>query len=102
MSALEVLSLSVNNISTLKDVQNCYNLKELYLRKNSISDINEIRYLQPLRRLKILWLGENPIADIPGYRLFVLKCLPQIEKLDNDNVSADEKSKAEYVDIDDF
>jgi Leucine-rich repeat (LRR) protein len=39
MNALEVLSLSVNNISTLRDVQNCYNLKELYLRKNTISDI---------------------------------------------------------------
>lgn len=39
MNALEVLSLSVNNISTLKDVQNCYNLRELYLRKNTISDI---------------------------------------------------------------
>jgi cilla- and flagella-associated protein len=95
MQALEVLSLSVNNISTLKDVQNCYNLKELYLRKNSISDIFEVRYLQPLKRLRTLWLGENPIADIPGYRHFVIKCLPQIEKLDNDMVSADDKMKAD-------
>lgn len=102
MSALEVLSLSVNNISSLRDVQNCYNLKELYLRKNQISDINEVRYLQPLRRLKILWLGENPIAEIPGYRYFVIKCLPQIEKLDNDNISADDKMKADQIDIDDF
>jgi Leucine-rich repeat (LRR) protein len=91
MNALEVLSLSVNNISTLKDVQNCYNLRELYLRKNSLSDIQEVRYLQPLRKLKILWLGENPIADIQGYRQFVIKCLPQIEKLDNDMISGEEK-----------
>ena len=76
MSALEVLSLSVNNISTLRDVQNCYNLRELYLRKNSVADINEVMYLQNLRKLRILWLGENPIAEIPGYRQFVIKCLP--------------------------
>jgi Leucine-rich repeat (LRR) protein len=34
MPALEVLSLAVNNIFTLKDLQGCNNLKELYLRKN--------------------------------------------------------------------
>lgn len=67
-----------------------------------ISDLQEIRYLQPLRKLRILWLGENPIADVAGYRSYVVKCLPQIEKLDNDMVSADDKAKAESVDIDDF
>jgi Leucine-rich repeat (LRR) protein len=39
MNALEVLSLSVNNISTLRDISYCNNLKELYLRKNTIVDI---------------------------------------------------------------
>jgi Leucine-rich repeat (LRR) protein len=102
MPSLEVLSLSVNNISTLRDVQGCHNLRELYLRKNTISDIFEVRYLQPLKRLRTLWLGENPIADIPGYRHFVIRCLPQIEKLDNDMVSADDKMKADMVDIDSF
>ena len=102
MQSLEVLSLSVNNISTLKDVQSCYNLKELYLRKNTITDINEVRYLINLRKLRTLWLGENPIADIPKYRYFVIKCLPQIEKLDNDMVTGDDRTKAELIDIDDF
>ena len=36
MPALEVVSFAVNNISTLKDLENCYRLKELYMRKNSI------------------------------------------------------------------
>ena len=90
MTNLEVLSLSVNHISTLKDVQYCYNLKELYLRKNLISNINEIRYLQNLRRLKKLWLGENPIADIPMYRSLVVKILPQVEILDNVPITTDD------------
>jgi len=102
MQALEVLSLSVNNISTLKDVQNCSSLRELYLRKNVIADINEVRYLANLRKLRTLWLGENPIADIPNYRFFVIKCLPQIEKLDADMVSMEDRNKAEQIDIEDF
>jgi Leucine-rich repeat (LRR) protein len=39
---LEVLSLSVNSISTLKEIVKCPKLSELYLRKNNIADINEI------------------------------------------------------------
>lgn len=45
MGQIEVLSLAVNYISSLKDVQHCQNLRELYLRKNLISNLNEIRYL---------------------------------------------------------
>ena len=87
MQGLEVLSLSVNHISTLRDLQNCYNLKELYLRKNMIADLEEIHYLEELPNLKILALGENPIAENPAYRLYVIKSLPYVEKLDNEIVT---------------
>ena len=36
---LEVLSLSVNKISSLKEFAHCTKLQELYLRKNNISDL---------------------------------------------------------------
>ena len=49
MPNVEVLSLSVNKISTLKDFAYCSKLIELYLRKNCISDIREIRYLTNLK-----------------------------------------------------
>lgn len=54
MPNLEVLSLSVNKITTLKHFGYCRKLTELYLRKNLISDLNEIRYLQDLPSLKVL------------------------------------------------
>ncbi len=38
---VEVLSLSVNNISTLRDFKHCARLRELYLRKNRIADLAE-------------------------------------------------------------
>lgn len=40
---MEVLSLSVNGISSLRHFMLCKGLKELYLRKNMIEDINDIR-----------------------------------------------------------
>ena len=45
MESLEVLSLAVNNIATLKDISSCYRLRELYLRKNRVANMHELRYL---------------------------------------------------------
>jgi hypothetical protein len=43
MSSIEVLSLSVNKISTLRHFAFCGLLKQLYLRANAINDLSEIR-----------------------------------------------------------
>lgn len=83
MPNLEVVSLSLNKISSLKPFENCLNLKELYLRKNNISDIEELKYLSNCKSLKILWLAENPVCDLSDYREKVLETLPQVMKLDN-------------------
>ena len=77
MQALEVLSLAVNKIFTLRDVQYCYNLKELYMRKNNLMSLAEVpRYLSGLHNLRKLSLSENPLAEFPKYRQFVIKALP--------------------------
>ena len=39
MCNVEVLSLSVNKIGSLRDFAHCIKLTELYLRKNSITDL---------------------------------------------------------------
>ena len=80
---IEVVSLSVNNISSLEPFSKCYKLKELYLRKNQISSFTEIKHLTKLKALKILWLQENPICEFPSYRSKVIEMLPQLAKLDN-------------------
>jgi len=74
MPNLEVLSLSVNSISTLKEFRHCARLTELYLRKNMVADLNEVRYLAGLKDLRVLWLCDNPCADHPHYRLLIAKC----------------------------
>ena len=46
MKNIEIVSLSLNKISSLKPFENLHNLRELFLRKNNIKDINEIKYLK--------------------------------------------------------
>lgn len=94
LTNLEVLTLSVNKIVTLKYIQHCKHLTELYIRNNSISNLNEIFYLKELKCLKILWLADNECSRDPLYnslyRLTVIRNLPYLKKLDNSNVTQDE------------
>jgi Leucine-rich repeat (LRR) protein len=94
LDQVEVLSLSVNNITSLEDVQNCRNLQELFVRKNNIQDLSEILWLKPLRKLSSLMLSENPCSDGNGlYRHTVLRTLPQLRKLDNQDVTPEEMAQ---------
>jgi len=94
MQNLEVISLSVNKIKSLRDFGYLKNLRELYLRKNLISDINEIKFLANCSNLRVLWINENPIALNKNYRLFVISCLPQLTKLDDNVITQEEKMQA--------
>jgi len=48
-----------------------------------------------LTRLKTLNLAENPLSStLPGYRLLVVKNLPNLEKLDDIQISYAEKEQA--------
>ena len=63
MPNIEICSLSLNKIKTLRDFQHCRKLTELYLRKNQIENLQDIKYLQSLQHLKVLWLWDNPICQ---------------------------------------
>ncbi|XP_045908094.1 cilia and flagella associated protein 410 isoform X2 [Micropterus dolomieu] len=92
MANIEVLTLSVNSISSLSPLAGCLSLCELYLRRNKIPSLSELSHLRPLTRLRVLWLAENPCCgtDSSQYRLTVLRCLPRLQKLDNQVVTEDE------------
>jgi hypothetical protein len=100
MPNLEIISLSINQITSLVSFSHCSKLCELYLRKNRITDVAEIIYLQGLRQLHTLWLSDNPCADDtvteegPWYRPFVLRMLPQLRKLDNVAITSEERAMA--------
>ncbi|OHT16706.1 Leucine Rich Repeat family protein [Tritrichomonas foetus] len=84
----ETISLPINKIRTLAPFQTCRSLKNLLLRQNNISDLNEIEYLADLPNLRNLTLADNPIASIPGYRETVISAIPQLEKLDDIEVTS--------------
>lgn len=92
MPNIEVLTLSVNSISSLTPLAGCLSLSELYLRRNMIPSLSELSHLRPLTRLRVLWLAENPCCgtDSSQYRLTVLRCLPRLHKLDNQVVTEEE------------
>jgi len=94
MHNIEICSLSLNKIASLKDFTSSEKLTELYLRKNCISDLSEINYLIYCPNLKVLWLWDNPIADHAFYRQYIIKMLPNLIKLDNAAVSKEEKIEA--------
>ncbi|XP_035527158.1 cilia- and flagella-associated protein 410 [Morone saxatilis] len=96
MANIEVLTLSVNSISSLSPLAGCLSLCELYLRRNMIPSLSELSHLRPLTRLRVLWLAENPCCgtDSRLYRLTVLRCLPRLQKLDNQVVTEDEIAQA--------
>ncbi|XP_044106762.1 cilia- and flagella-associated protein 410 [Neovison vison] len=96
MPSLEVITLSVNSVSTLEPVSQCRQLSELYLRKNRIPSLAELFHLKGLPRLRVLWLAENPCCgpDPHLYRMTVLRNLPHLQKLDNQPVTEEELSRA--------
>ncbi len=57
MPNIQIVSLSLNKISSLKDFSCCSKISELYLRKNCISELTEVQYLKKLTHLKNLWLS---------------------------------------------
>ena len=95
MPSLEIVSLSVNKIRTLKPFSNLQNLKELYLRKNLISNLNEIKHLTECDNLTKLWLKENPICDNPNYREVIICVLRQVQNLDDIEITDEERERAE-------
>ncbi|XP_054556215.1 cilia- and flagella-associated protein 410 isoform X2 [Talpa occidentalis] len=96
MPSLEVITLSVNAVSTLEPVSGCRRLSELYVRGNRIPSLAELAHLQGLPRLRVLWLAGNPCcgADPHRYRMAVLRALPQLQRLDNRAVTEEELSRA--------
>lgn len=100
MPNVEVVSLSLNKIYTLEDFAYCGKLNELYLRKNDISDLKEIHYLAHLPNLEVLWLWDNPICGHKYYRPFILKILPNLKKLDNEEITMEERQAAANMHFD--
>lgn len=93
-TSLEIVSLSLNSLSSLAEFEQCVALKELYIRKNSISDLSEIRFLKKLPLLSVLFLADNPCCETTNYRVKVIRTLENLRKLDTDIIHTSERHDA--------
>lgn len=74
-----------------------YNISGSFsFRGNCIIEENALQSLKHVSKsLRCLVIADNPLVDTTDYRMSVLVLLPQLERLDKDNVSPDERAEAE-------
>lgn len=94
MKCLKVISLTFNRVKDLSPLQHCPELQELYLRKNNISSFSQLKYLQDLPNFRVIWLSDNPCTSQGDYRLKVLQILPNLYKIDEKEVTPEERQLA--------
>jgi Leucine-rich repeat (LRR) protein len=98
---LQIISLSLNKIATLKSFSACKALCELHLRKNLVDDVLEIAHLSKLDNLHTLLLSDNPCCSAPRYRLKVIRTLKHLRRLDSSAISEEEFLDANCSDYND-
>ena len=93
-TSIESATFSKNNISSLSCFKNLKNLRELSLADNNISSINELIYLGTCSNLIKLWLRNNPISSLWDYRIQVIRYIPSLKYLDDQEITQEEKIMA--------
>ena len=88
---LEIVSLSLNKMTSLEVFADCLSIKEIHLRKNNVSSINELEHLANLPGLHTLLLSDNPCTKLDGYRSTAIRLLKYLRKLDSLQVTEEEK-----------
>jgi protein TilB len=56
--------------------------------------LSDLDHLRGLTELRVLWLTDNPITEKPGYREYTIARLPQLTKLDEVDITADDREAA--------
>lgn len=89
------LSLKMNKIQTLKNIDRFPSLAYLKLSRNNLEQLTEVDRLAALKQLRGVSLYKNPLADQKhAYVSAVMTACPQLESLDH-NACNDVKKLAE-------
>ena len=97
MTSLIELNLSKNIINRLKGLQGLSNLRYLYLTSNKISHCNQVAYLTDLPFLTELDFCFNDVQYKKFYRFQILYYIPELRKLDGQEVTHFEKVHADNL-----
>ncbi|XP_037629524.1 leucine-rich repeat-containing protein 23 [Sebastes umbrosus] len=96
LERLTTLHLRDNQLDTLVGFSaNMKCLQYLNVRGNLILDENALQSITLVSKtLRALVLSDNPLVEATDYRLNVLVVLPQLERLDKEPVSPEERTEA--------
>ncbi|PIK49870.1 hypothetical protein BSL78_13241 [Apostichopus japonicus] len=94
--ALYWLDLSFNFMYTIdSEILKFPQLKILYLHGNAIQTLSEVDKLSHLSQLQSLTLHGNALDEEKGYRLYVIKKVPNLRALDFSRVTKSEITSAQ-------
>ncbi|XP_067125353.1 dynein axonemal assembly factor 11 [Centruroides vittatus] len=94
LKCLEYLNLTLNNILRIENLQGCESLEKLDLTLNFIGELTSIENLKNNYNLRELYLTGNPCTDYEGYREYVVATLLKLENLDGMSISKSERIQA--------
>uniref|UniRef100_W8BK96 Protein TILB n=1 Tax=Ceratitis capitata TaxID=7213 RepID=W8BK96_CERCA len=95
LKKLEYLNLAINNIERVENVERLESLNKLDLTLNFIGDLTSIECLKGNYNLRELILTGNPCCDYPHYREYVMATLPQLDRLDCEEIKMSQKILAQ-------
>ncbi|CAF3496652.1 unnamed protein product [Rotaria sp. Silwood1] len=88
---LEYLNLALNNIEYIENLSGCESLNKLDLTLNFIGILSSVENLRDNIHLADLYLTGNPCVDHEGYRDYVIATLPQLQRLDGNEITKTER-----------
>ncbi|KAL3899412.1 MAG: hypothetical protein SGCHY_002068 [Lobulomycetales sp.] len=96
LSNLTILHLRDNKIATLDGfTEDLTSLATLNLRGNAVAEVQELNKLAILPALTSLSLTDCPVTAAPNYRLEVITRIPQLVRLDKEDITDTEREEAE-------
>eukprot|EP00945_MAST-04E_sp_MAST-4E-sp1_P000381 g381.t1 len=101
LKRLTTLSVKNNKIRSLYGLQSSKNLSILQVDGNRITSTKELEVLSNLKYLGTLNMSNTPVQRVDYYRWRVIYRLKSLEVLDEQNITAIEKVKAECAHGDD-
>ncbi|KAK6630870.1 hypothetical protein RUM44_003040 [Polyplax serrata] len=94
LKKLRYLNLALNNIERIENLERLESLEKLDLTLNFVGELTSVRNLKDNYNLKNLYLTGNPCTDFKGYREYVITVLPQLEQLDGVGITRSERITA--------
>ncbi|XP_047447207.1 leucine-rich repeat-containing protein 23 isoform X2 [Mugil cephalus] len=96
LERLTILHLRDNQLDSLEGLSpSMKHLQYLNVRGNAITDENALKHLDLVAKtLQALVLSENPVAETLDYRQNVLIHAPQLQRIDKEAVSPEERMEA--------